>query len=79
MQARQPNLRTLDGRRTGYGRELFVDRTHLDRRGAVARTADVAERVRGDSEGAAVAKRWVEVARYRGPSVVPLEAEGRRR
>ena len=42
MQAACPNVVVLDGRRSAYGPDVFVDRAHLDRRGASSLSADLA-------------------------------------
>jgi len=42
MQAACPNVIVLDGRRSEYRADVFVDRAHLDRRGASALSDDLA-------------------------------------
>ena len=92
VQRRYRYVTILDGRGSGFGRDLFVDRTHLNRRGAVAWTADVASRVRADAGDEGLTGRWVDMPRYRDPLGLPAledlgdsrvalarEAEGRRR
>ena len=50
-QARYDNLAVLDGRRAGFGRDVFVDGVHLDRDGATALSVGVADALKG-------AQRW---------------------
>jgi hypothetical protein len=43
LQAEFPRLTVIDGRAPGYGRDVFIDDSHLDRAGASAFTTDVVE------------------------------------
>jgi hypothetical protein len=62
----------IDARRSGYGPDAFWDGVHLDRRGAVALSGEVAEVIA--QRTGANAPRWVVLPKYR-PRVpeVPLE------
>jgi hypothetical protein len=46
LQARYGNIKVLDARHSGYGADLFYDAVHLDRDGALAFSAQVAEALR---------------------------------
>jgi hypothetical protein len=74
---RFPNLVVLDGRRADYGAEVFSDPLHLDRRGAVALTSDVAAAVRSRLDGPAPGARWFVLPAFRerpgGPPVEDLD------
>jgi hypothetical protein len=72
--ARHPNVVVLDARRARYPRDLFIDPTHLDRRGAVELSADVADALAPVLSGAAIGSRWVVLPSYRGRTIdVPVE------
>ena len=72
LQAGHGGLTVLDARHAGYDPAVFVDPIHLDGRGAVTLTADVADRLRHDAAGSR--SRWVELPRYRPRAAdVPLE------
>jgi hypothetical protein len=66
-QARYTNVVVIDGRRAGYGREVFSDLTHLDRRGAWALTEAVASFIGPylTESGPSHVPHWVELPRYR--------------
>ena len=64
--ARHAGVVVVDGRRSHYGAEAFVDTIHLNRDGAVALTDDLAEIIRpriGPREGAESC--WVSLPEYR--------------
>ena len=63
--ARSPNVVILDGRHTGYGRELFHDPVHLNRAGASAFTADVASAIALHLAGSGPRDSWVALPAYR--------------
>ena len=63
--ARAPNVVILDGRHTGYGRELFCDPVHLNRAGASAFTADVASAIALHLAGSGPRDSWVALPAYR--------------
>jgi hypothetical protein len=74
LQPRYPNVVVLDGRRSGYTGDLFLDATHLDRRGAAELsrviTAEIIPRLAGTSPG----PRWVNLPPFRGlPDNVAIE------
>ena len=74
VQAQFPGVIVADARRSGYGAGVFFDPVHLDRQGAVALSAGVAEVVAGVLAGRRPASRWVELPRYRDRSAeFPLE------
>ncbi len=60
LQKRFPNVRVIDGRRSGYGADVFWDAVHLDRDGALAFSSQVADVLHA---GRASAERWVSLPR----------------
>jgi hypothetical protein len=68
LRKRHPELTVLDARRSGYPASVFVDAIHLDVRGAVALSADVAEAVRLDLDAPA-SVRWVDLPSFRTRAV----------
>ena len=70
-QARYPNVVVIDGRHSGYGREVFIDATHLNRLGA-RRSSDVAR----DAHRAPPGRPLGQPAPVRGPRGRPLEDLG---
>lgn len=78
LQREFPSLVILDGRRAGYPVTVFADSAHLDRTGAAALSAQVAEILAQSMKPSAPARSlWVQLAPFagRGESV----AIGRRR
>ncbi len=86
MQAKHPGVTVVDGRHAGYEDAAFADHTHLNGRGAMTMSHDLAAIV-GRPPGPA---RWVELPRFRdrAPDVraedvdqsrLALEAEAARR
>jgi hypothetical protein len=70
MQARHPRVTVVDGRRSGYDASTFADHTHLNPRGAVALSHDLATLIK---QGASP-ERWVSLPRFLdGTSTVPIE------
>ncbi|MDR3632400.1 MAG: hypothetical protein P4L84_01110 [Isosphaeraceae bacterium] len=69
-----PGLRVIDGRHSGYDRGLFLDKSHLDHRGAAAFSADLAEILRKELGDEPTRHCWITMPAYR-PSrpVVDLE------
>jgi hypothetical protein len=65
LQAQFPNLSVIDARHAGYQNTVFVDPVHLDRDGAVALSADVAEVLRRSLIHSEPVARWVELPAYR--------------
>ncbi len=62
--ARHPNVCVIDGRRSAYDPDRFIDATHLDRRGAFVLSVEVAAIVgRHDPEWNG--SRWLELPAYR--------------
>jgi hypothetical protein len=85
--ARFPNVVVLDGRHCGYDESTLVDPFHLNRRGAVALSADVAAAVGRSLADAGAAPRWVQLPAFRGrrerspvedlsQSIIALERRG---
>ena len=72
VQRRFPEVTVIDGRHAGYDHTVFVDPGHLDRRGAAAFTAAVANVLRHGSAASARSPRWVRLPAYR-PVEVALE------
>jgi hypothetical protein len=64
LQRRFPRLVVVDGRHAGYEIPLFIDPVHLNRRGAPAFTASVAELVARESRKSG-GPRWVELPKFR--------------
>jgi hypothetical protein len=54
-----PGVTVLDGRRSGYGPGAFADAAHLNRRGASALSADVADAIGRRLASATASPRWV--------------------
>ena len=86
MQAKHPGVIVVDARHAGYDNSTFADHNHLNGRGAIAMSHELATIV-GQAHGQS---RWVELARFRDrPLDVPgedvdqsriaLEAEATRR
>lgn len=61
---RHPRLTVIDGRRSSYGHELFIDPLHLNRKGAIGLTVGVAALVERGSR-ADLDSRWVALPDYR--------------
>jgi hypothetical protein len=61
IQADFPNVRVIDGRRSGYGPEEFNDPFHLNRDGALSFSVAVAEVLARATTGAASCPRWVDL------------------
>lgn len=62
--AKHPEVTLLDARHAGYGAGLFVDPSHLDRRGAVALSTAVASLLSRPPQQLASASRWLELPQY---------------
>jgi hypothetical protein len=75
-QAQYPNITIVDARRSGYGASVFADSVHLDRDGATALSAALAD-VLGPSPSVAAGPRRVELPRYqaRGAGAPPEGVE----
>jgi hypothetical protein len=70
MQSKHPQVTVVDGRRSGYDASTFADHTHLNGRGAVALSHDLADLIKYTQ----VNNRWVNLPRFReGTSTLPLE------
>ncbi len=65
LQQRFPNLVVLDGRHAGYDPSALADVSHLNRRGAVAFSATVADVLRRRLSGGSEGQRWVELPDFR--------------
>ena len=77
IQARFPDLVVIDARRSGYDR-VFMDYVHLDRRGAIAFSDQLAGVLRPylDGRGVAILPRRVALPAYRErPMLAELESE----
>jgi hypothetical protein len=73
VQRRDPSVTVIDGRHSGYEHAVFVDPGHLDRRGAAAFTAALADVLRREATaGRERPSRWVRLPDYR-PVEVALE------
>ena len=75
-QARYANVVVIDGRRSGYGRDLFIDATHLNRLGASSFSESVALLIGSYRAGPEppYSGRWVQLPAYQArPEPVPLE------
>jgi hypothetical protein len=71
-------MTTLDARRAGYGRSLFVDATHLNGRGAIALSRAVARALKAESSLPLPksAPRWIALGPPRhGPSEFDFRLE----
>jgi hypothetical protein len=74
LMGRYPNVVVIDGRRSGYGREVFIDATHLDRRGAAAYSTALATLIGPRLDGPGPGARWLRLPLYRDrPGLNPLE------
>ncbi len=70
MQAKHPGVTVVDGRHSGYENAVFADHNHLNGRGAVALSHELARIVASPSGPS----RWVELPRFRDwPLDVPAE------
>ncbi len=70
MQARHPEIRVVDGRRAGYASSAFADSTHLNGRGSMAFSHELAAILK-DPEGR---PGWIDLPPYRDwPVDVPAE------
>ncbi|HEV3168136.1 MAG TPA: hypothetical protein VGZ22_29300 [Isosphaeraceae bacterium] len=65
LQVRYPNLTVIDARTSGYGQDAHNDPLHLNRKGAIAFTTDVAEIL---AQPDAPASRWIVLPQYREPA-----------
>ena len=61
-----PTLQVIDARRSGYGPELFVDPVHLNGRGAIALTRQIAAILKRSESGG-----WTVVEAPKVPAVLP--------
>jgi hypothetical protein len=64
-QAKHPTVTVIDGRSSGYEVSTFADHTHLNGRGSIALSHDLAVLLKRDLSG----KRWVALPRFR--DVIP--------
>jgi hypothetical protein len=62
------NLTVIDARRSGYEHSVFVDPVHLDRTGAAALTAGVADVLKTALAPGASTPRWVLLPAYHEPT-----------
>ena len=65
MAADSPNLVVLDARGSGYGREAFLDVIHLERRGAIALSAEIGRALTVALDRPGDGPRWVDLGPYR--------------
>jgi len=63
IQAQFANVVVLDARHAGYARSSFADPMHLDRRAAVAFSADVAAVLKND-RCVPTGRRWLRMPKY---------------
>jgi hypothetical protein len=77
LSARYPNLTVVDGRRAGYGPELFRDLVHLDADGAIAFTSRLADLVGAQFEPGRSdpGQRWIELKPLRAGEAARLAGE----
>jgi hypothetical protein len=68
LQARHPNLIVLDSRHSGCPASAFVDLCHLNERGAVWISGEVAAVLKGHREGRLTGGRWIDLPPYSEPS-----------
>jgi len=69
-----PGVVAVDGRAPGYTRRVFIDDSHLDRRGASGFTSDLAEVIAHSLSDRHAAPRWVDLPPYRErPEPGPIE------
>jgi hypothetical protein len=74
LQARFPGLTVVDGRHSGYDPALFVDAIHLNRRGALALSRDLAALLDRPPGGGPAGTRWVALPTFRDrPTRSPVE------
>jgi hypothetical protein len=73
IQAEFPGLVVVDGRRARYGEESYRDPIHLNERGALAFSADVAEVLARALSVRYEAPRWVEIPPDSGQALPPDE------
>ena len=73
VQARYENVRVVDARRAGYGREVFADLAHLDRQGVEVLSRDVGDLL-ARYRGGEVLPSWIELPRFEPwPGEHPVE------
>lgn len=65
QQERYPNLVVIDGRYSGYGKDCFLDHTHLNRRGATELSAALGELIAAGRTSPS-ATRWVALPGFQG-------------
>ncbi len=70
-QRRFPALTVLDGRRSGYGLSAFADEAHLNRRGALALSEDVARKISVATGTERPRPRWIPLSPFRDPASRP--------
>lgn len=74
VQGRYPNIHVLDARDCGYGRPVFADLAHLDRRGAQTFSVEVADELERLLGAAGGGPRWRTLRPFRDhPAVAPVE------
>ncbi len=77
LQDRFPRLTVLDARASGYPYSVFIDPIHLDLRGTLALSDDVAQILREDLKQVdpmRAPKRWIKLPAYR-PRPIPPDLE----
>lgn len=71
IQAQYPNLVVIDGRHSGYAASVFIDAVHLDRQGAAALSAGVAEVLDQHFKNERQGPRWINLPLYQDPAIDP--------
>ena len=74
VQGRYPNVHVLDARDCGYGRAVFADAAHLDRRGAHTFSVEIADEIDRLLAAGPSAPRWRTLGKFRDhPVLAPVE------
>ena len=68
---RFPELTVLDARQSGYGLNAFADEAHLNRKGALALSHEVAQTLARAAAADQAESRWVQLAAFQDPPARP--------
>lgn len=75
LQGRYPNVIVIDGRRAGFGADVFSDGVHLDQDGAFALSEGIGEVMRSTWDGVRPSSRWLPLPPY-APACSRVSFEG---
>ena len=71
VRSRSANAVVIDARRSGYPSDVFLDAVHLNAKGAIAFSAEVARIVKSELDHPSSTGPWVSLGPYRRPEAMP--------